>query len=109
MRRLLFSANCKELKEMIMAYLKVFYKFSVSFRLRFPYRYYLGPLPPASYPVGTRGFIPVVSGRSMKLTTQLHLETVSRMRGAIIPLPQYVVIPWRFINQWMRVHGVVLS
>jgi hypothetical protein len=43
---------------------------------------------PASYPVGTSGAFPGdKSGRSVKLTTHLHLVTRSRMRRTIPPLP----------------------
>jgi hypothetical protein len=45
--------------------------------------------------MGTGGsFPPGQSGRSVKLTTHLHLEPRLRMRGDIPPLPQYVSMPW---------------
>jgi len=50
---------------------------------------------------------PGVSGRGVKLTTHLHL--VSRcVRGAICPLPQYVLMPCCLIKQ-IRLHGVVFN
>jgi hypothetical protein len=43
---------------------------------------------PASYPMGTRDSFPRgLSGRSVKLTTHLHLVPRSKMLGATSPLP----------------------
>jgi hypothetical protein len=50
---------------------------------------------PASYPMGTRDSFPwAEAARGVKLTTHLHLELRSRMRGAIPPLPQYASMAW---------------
>jgi hypothetical protein len=43
---------------------------------------------PVLYPMGTGGLCPRgLSGRGVKLTTQLHLVRSSRTRGSIHPLP----------------------
>jgi hypothetical protein len=43
---------------------------------------------PASYPMGAGGsFLGERGGRDVKLTTHLHLEPKTRMRGAIPLLP----------------------
>jgi hypothetical protein len=43
---------------------------------------------PASYPMGTRGSFPAdKEAGSVKLTIHLHLVPMSKMRGAIPPLP----------------------
>jgi hypothetical protein len=34
----------------------------------------------------------------MKLPTHLHLLPISRMSGAIPPLPQYAVMAWRLVK-----------
>jgi hypothetical protein len=49
------------------------------------------------------------SSWSLKLTTHLHPVTRSRMRESIPPILQYVSMAWYLINQWIRLHGVVLS
>jgi hypothetical protein len=50
---------------------------------------------PASYPMSAKGILPSgKNGRSVKLTTHLHLVPRSRMRGAIPPLPQYAFTAW---------------
>jgi len=35
-----------------------------------------------------------LTGRGVKLTTHLHLEPKLKMRGATLPLPQYVFMAW---------------
>jgi hypothetical protein len=50
---------------------------------------------PASYSVGNRGYFS--GGKAagvVKLTTDVHLVSRSRMRGAILPLPQYAFMAW---------------
>jgi len=43
----------------------------------------------------TRDFFPRgEAARSVKLTTHLHLVPRSRMRGAVLPFPQYTVMAW---------------
>jgi len=34
----------------------------------------------------------------VKLTTHIHLVPLSRMRGAIHPLPQYAFMAWRLVK-----------
>jgi hypothetical protein len=51
---------------------------------------------PASYPMGL--FPWGYSGRSVKLTTHLHLVSRSRRRGNILPLPQYVFMVWCLVK-----------
>jgi hypothetical protein len=54
---------------------------------------------PTSYPMGTRGSFPGgKSGWGVKLTTQLLLVLRSKMRGAILPLPQYVFMAWCLVK-----------
>jgi hypothetical protein len=55
---------------------------------------------PASYPVGTRGYFP--GGKAaggVKLTTYLHLVPRSRIREAILPLPQYAFMTWYSVKK----------
>jgi len=53
----------------------------------------------ASYPMGNRGSFPGgKSGRTVKLTTHLHLVPRSRMHWAIPPLLQYVFIAWCLVK-----------
>jgi hypothetical protein len=48
---------------------------------------------------GCRGLVPwALSGRSVKLTTHLHLVLRSGVRGAIPSLPQYVFMAWRLVK-----------
>jgi hypothetical protein len=39
-----------------------------------------------------------LSSRGVKLTTHLHLVPMSRMRGAIPPLPQYLFLAWCLVK-----------
>jgi len=43
--------------------------------------------------------LPSKSGRGVKLTTYLHLVPRLRMRGAIQPLPQYVLMGWCLVKK----------
>jgi hypothetical protein len=45
----------------------------------------------------------------VKLTTHLNLVLSLRMREAIHPFPQYVIMAWCLIKQEVNFHGVVLS
>jgi len=47
---------------------------------------------PASYIIGTW------RGRSVNLTTHIHLAPRSIMRGAIPPLPQYFYMAWCLVK-----------
>jgi hypothetical protein len=48
----------------------------------------------ASYPMGTRGSLPRVRDRGVKMITHLHFVPMLEMRGAISPLPQYTFMAW---------------
>jgi len=49
-----------------------------------------------------RGLIIIIiiisSGRGVKLTTHLHLVPMTRMCGAIPPLPQYIFMAWFLVK-----------
>jgi hypothetical protein len=49
----------------------------------------------AYYSMGTRVLSRRLSGRSVKITTHLHLVTKSRISGAIPLLPLYAFMAWR--------------
>jgi len=64
---------------------------------------------PTSYPMSTGSSIPWgKAAGGVKLTTYLHLVPRLRMRGALPPLPKYVM-RWCLIKKEIRLHGVVLS
>jgi hypothetical protein len=54
---------------------------------------------PAAYPVGTLGLSPwEQSGQGVNLTICLYLVSRSRMREAILPLPQHVFMAWCLVK-----------
>jgi hypothetical protein len=56
--------------------------------------------PPILLSGGYRKLFPLGwTGRSIKLTTHLHLAPRLRMHGAVPLLPQYVFVAWYFVKQ----------
>jgi hypothetical protein len=51
--------------------------------------------------------INICRSRGVKLTNHLRLVPRPRMRGAIPPLPQYVIMGWCLIKRCIRFHDVV--
>jgi hypothetical protein len=63
-------------------------------------RLILGPTqPPIQGVLGA--LIPGESGRGVKMITHFYLMLRSRMRGAIIPLPKYVIMVWYLSNKYV--------
>jgi hypothetical protein len=56
---------------------------------------------PASCPLGTRGSFPGGKAAGAWSWPHLHLVPRSRMRGAILPLPQYAFMAWC----WLKAQG----
>jgi hypothetical protein len=57
---------------------------------------------PASSPMGAKGSFSGGGGecgRSVKLTTYLHLVLKLRILGAVFPLPQYGFMAWCLVKQ----------
>jgi hypothetical protein len=42
----------------------------------------------------------------VKLATHLHLVPKSELRGAILPLTEYIFMLWCLNKQWIRLHNV---
>jgi hypothetical protein len=52
------------------------------------------PSHPASYPVGTKCSFPGGKAAGHEAATNLHVVQRSRMRGAVLPLPQNAFMAW---------------
>jgi len=64
----------------------------------------------ASCPRGTSNFLPKsYRGRGVKLITHFRLVPRLRMRGAILPHPQYVFKAWCLVEHKTRLHNVILK